>query len=77
MPEPTPLSRFRLAAIAALCFGGGAFGTFIGRIYGTALGTTPAWVGPVILIGALALFVIGLLLLPAAIRALRAGRSAP
>lgn len=72
MPKPANTSRFRALVPALLCFAIGVAGTAIGRIYGTAPGTLPAWVGPAILIVALACFVAGLLLLPAAIRAVRA-----
>lgn len=72
MPTPPHTTRFRAPVLALLCFAVGVAGTVIGRIYGTAPGTLPAWVGPAILIVALACFVAGLLLLPAAIRAVRA-----
>ena len=67
MTPPQPRSRFRTLSVALLLFACGVAGTVAGRIYGTAVGTTPPWVGPVILIGALACFVAGLLLLPAAL----------
>lgn len=71
MDQPAPRSRFRTLAMAvffALC---GVAGSVVGRIYGAALDTTPAWVGPAILIGSLACFVAALLLMPTAIRAAR------
>jgi len=76
MTQPHPASRFRSLVIVALCFASGVVGSIIGRVYGAALGTTPAWVGPAILIASLACFVVGLLLLPTAIRAFRAKRPA-
>lgn len=69
-----PVRRFGTLAAAALLLASGLAGSFIGRAYGTAPGSTPAWVGPAILIASLGLIVTGLLLLPAAIRAFRAGR---
>lgn len=57
-----------MAALFALC---GVAGSVVGRIYGAAVDTTPAWVGPAILIASLGCFVVALLLLPTAIRAAR------
>lgn len=51
MNQPTPAPRFRILFVALLLFGSGVAGSFLGRAYGSALSTTPAWVGPVILIG--------------------------
>ena len=74
MTTPVPAARYRALVASALCFASGIVGSVIGRAYAAALGTTPAWVGPVILIGSLACFVVGFLLLPTAIRAIRQAR---
>lgn len=74
MTQPNPTSRYRTLVAVALCFACGVVGSIIGRIYGAALSTAPAWIGPAILIGSLACFVAGLLLLPTAIRSFRAKR---
>ena len=52
-------------------------GTLAGKIFGAALQTTPAWVGPTILIGSIALVLVGVLLLPASVREFRAVNRGP
>ncbi|MBW8369298.1 MAG: hypothetical protein K0M70_15760 [Arenimonas sp.] len=74
MTQPHRKSRFHTLVAVVLCFASGIVGSIIGRIYGAALSTSPAWIGPAILIGSLACFVAGLLLLPTAIRSFRAQR---
>lgn len=74
MTSNSPASRHRILLIAALALASGVIGSVIGRAYSAALSSSPAWVGPVILIGSLMLIVVGLLLLPAGVRAFRAGR---
>ena len=76
MNPTAPSPSFRAAIATALFLASGVVGSVIGRAYGAALGTTPAWVGPVILIGSLGCFVVALLLMPAAIRGVRARRAA-
>lgn len=71
MTTPAPLSRFRTlvtAVFLALC---GVAGSMVGRTYGAALDTTPAWAGPAILIASLGCFMVALLLLPTALRTAR------
>lgn len=75
MTAPAPVSRFRALATVAFFMACGLAGSFVGRLYVNALGTTPAWVGPAILIGSLACFVAGLLLLPTAIQSFRAAKA--
>ena len=65
------LSRHKRVALCVLCLGSGVVGTLIGRTYAVALSTEPAWLGPAILVGSLALLLIGVLCAPAAIRAWR------
>lgn len=72
MTSKTPPPRFRILLVSALASASGVVGSFVGRAYGSALSTSPPWVGPAILIGSLMLIVVGLLLLPAGIRAYRA-----
>ena len=62
----------KLIAMWLLALGGGVTGVLLGRIFGAAIETTPAWLGPAILVGSLALILIAVLLSPAAIRQLRA-----
>lgn len=71
-----PASRFRTLAAALFFAACGVAGSFAGRFYGNAFDGKQAWIGPAILIGSLACFVAGLLLLPAAIRDLRARKDA-
>jgi hypothetical protein len=61
---------------SALSIAAGSVGTVAGASYSTALGTDPAWIGPALLVAGIGAIVVGLLLLPAAIRALRS-RNAP
>ena len=61
-------------AIALL---GGISGTAIGRMFASAIQTNPAWIGPAILIGSIALILIAVLLSPAAIRYLKSRNSSP
>lgn len=82
MTQPAPRSRFRTLAAAVFFAACGVAGSFAGRFYGNAFDGQQAWIGPAILIGSLACFVAGLLLLPAAVRAVRqrspeAGKGGP
>jgi hypothetical protein len=61
---------------SALSIAAGSVGTVAGVSYSTALGTDPVWIGPALLVAGIGAIVVGLLLLPAAIRALRS-RNAP
>lgn len=56
------------------CLASGLAGATIARTYAFALDTSPAWLGPTILVGSLALLMMGVLLIPAAIRSSRRGR---
>ncbi len=76
MNQPAPRSRFRILATAVFLAACGVAGSFAGSFYGNAFDGKQAWIGPAILIGSLACFVAGLLLLPAAIRAVRARKHA-
>ena len=71
------ISPGKVAALFALSLGGGLVGTLIGTTYGAALNTEPAWVGPAILVGSIGLALVGVLSLPAAIRARRRKSSGP
>lgn len=75
MTQPAPRSRFRTLAAAVFFAACGVAGSFAGRFYGNAFDGKQAWIGPAILIGSLACFVAGLLLLPAAVRSVRARRA--
>ncbi|MDH5821893.1 hypothetical protein QFW77_02640 [Luteimonas sp. RD2P54] len=76
MKDSEAKPRFPLT-LAVLSWSGGLVGAFLGLRYAGALNTTPAWLGPAILVGSLALVLAGVLALPAAIRALRHRRSGP
>jgi hypothetical protein len=76
MTQTAPRSRFRTLAAALFFAACGVAGSFAGRFYGNAFDGQQAWIGPAILIGSLACFVAGILLLPAAIGGVRAGRAA-
>jgi hypothetical protein len=65
------ISGRKVIVVAALSIVGSIFGILIGIIFGSALQTTPDWVGPAIIVGTVALSVIGLLLLPTVVRAFR------
>lgn len=77
MTQPTPRSRFRTLAAAVFFAACGVAGTFAGRFYVNAVDGQQAWIAPAIFIGSLACLVAGLLLLPAAIRVLRAKKDTP
>ena len=76
MSQPTP-SRSKILVLCAISLGSGLVGTLIGRTYATAFKTDPAWVGPAILAGSIALLLAGALSAPAAVRALRRKQSGP
>jgi hypothetical protein len=67
--------RARLVLPLAL-FASGSTGTVVGAVISTAVDTDPAWLGPAVLMGGLALLLVAALLAPAALRAWRA-RKAP
>ena len=77
MGNPNSLSGRKVLLLSAISLSAGTVGTLIGRIFGAALQTSPAWVGPTILIGSIVLLMAGVLLLPAAIRAYRAANRGP
>ena len=77
MTDQESLSSRKVIWISAISLSAGTIGTLIGKIFGAALQTSPAWVGPAILIGSFALVMIGALLLPAAIREYRASHRGP
>lgn len=77
MGSQKALSGRKVILLSAISLAAGIVGTVIGRIFGAALQTSPAWVGPAILIGSIALFLAGVLLLPAAIREYRAVNRGP
>lgn len=58
----------KLLVLAVISLASGLTGTIIGRIFASALQTSPAWLGPAILVGSIALVLVGILLIPAAIR---------
>jgi hypothetical protein len=71
MTDSKTISGRKMIVVAALSIAGGIFGILIGIIFGSALQTTPIWIGPAIIVGTVALSVIGLLLLPTVVRAWR------
>ena len=74
---PTPSQARKLFVIWFLALFGGMIGTISGRIFRGAIQTNPAWLGPAILIGSIALLLIALLLSPTAIRHMRAEHQPP
>lgn len=58
----------KVLVLAVISIASGLIGTLVGRTFAGALQTSPAWLGPAILIGSIALLLIGVLLVPAAIR---------
>ena len=72
MGNPKVLSGRKVILLSAISLSAGVVGTLAGKIFGAALQTTPAWVGPTILIGSIALVLVGVLLLPAAVREFKA-----
>lgn len=71
MENEKALSGRRMILLSAISLCAGVIGTLIGGILGAVLKTSPAWVGPAILMGSIALVLIGALLLPIAIREYR------
>lgn len=77
MADSSTLSSLKVFVFAALSASGGILGALVARPLVAALPASPAWVGPAILIGSVALLVTGLLLLPVAIRAAKAKSRKP
>ena len=77
MADQRPLSGRKVIVVSAISLSAGIIGTLVGKIFGTALQTTPAWVGPAIFIGSIALVLVGALLLPAAGREIKATPHGP
>ena len=67
----------KVILLSAASLSAGIIGTVAGRILGAALQTSPAWVGPAIVIGSIALILVGVLLLPAAVREFKAANRGP
>ena len=61
MADQRPLSGRKVIVASAISLSAGIIGTLVGKIFGTALQTTPAWVGPAIFIGSIALLLVGAL----------------
>jgi hypothetical protein len=74
MKSQKPLSGRQVVVLCVLSLLGGGIGTVIGQAFGGSLRTTAAWIGPAIVVSAMALLLVGVLLLPAAIRAFRAAK---
>lgn len=77
MASPERLSGRKLATIATFSLLGGIGGVVAGGAFGSVLRTSPAWIGPAIFIGSIGLLIIGLLLLPAALRASKSSQRRP
>ena len=77
MQNSRVLSGRKVILLSAISVSAGVAGTLIGRIFGAALQTSPPWIGPAILIGSVALVLVGALLLPAAIREFKAINRGP
>ena len=77
METPKVLSGRKVVLLSAISLSAGIFGTLIGKTFSAALQTSPAWVGPAILIGSIGLVMVGALFLPAAIREYRAANRGP
>ena len=74
---PAPYQPRKLFVIWLLALFGGISGSVVGRIFSAAIQTNPAWLGPAILIGSIALLLVALLLSPTAIRHIRAKNQRP
>ena len=77
MASSKSLSGRKVILLSSLSLSAGIVGAVIGRIFGAVLETSPAWLGPAILIGSIALVLAGVLLLPAAIREHKAANRGP
>ncbi len=77
MKDSSPVSGRKLAGIFTLSLIAAIAGTLFAYSFVPTLKTTPAWLGPAIVIGAFTILVGGLLLLPTAVRAMRASRNGP
>lgn len=62
-------------ALCALALSAGLIGSSIGKAFGVALQTSPAWMGPAVLVGLFAIVIVAALLVPAAVRGLRSKRA--
>ena len=71
MQDPKAVTARGALVMALLSVVGGLIGMWAGRGVAVAMQTTPAWLGPAMLVGSIALLLIGLLMLPAVIRSLR------
>ena len=67
----------KLLVLAVISLVSGLTGTIIGRIFASALQTSAGWLGPAILVGSIALVLVGVLLIPAAIRIIPRGKHRP
>ena len=74
MVDRQVLSGRKVTLLSAIALSSGIIGMLIGKVIGAALHTSPAWVGPAMFIGSIALVLVGFLLLPGAIREYRANR---
>ena len=71
MQDPKKVTSSKTLVMALLSVVGGVVGMWAGRSVAVSMQTTPAWLGPAMLVGSIALLLIGLLMLPAVIRSLR------
>lgn len=67
----------KLLVLAVISLSSGLIGTIIGGVFAGTLQISPAWIGPGIIVGSIALLLIGVLLIPAATRIIRRSRHGP
>lgn len=67
----------KLLVLAVISLSSGLIGTIIGRVFAGTLQISPAWIGSGIIVGSIALVLIGVLLIPAATRIIRRSKHGP
>ena len=77
MKDSGKLSGRKVAGLFTLSLFAGITGMLFARHFGATLQTSPAWLGPAIVIGVLTVFISGILLLPTLVRAIQAAKRGP
>jgi len=77
MRDSTPISRRKFLGILTLSLLGSVGGTLLAHYLGSVVQTSPAWLGPAIVIGSLTILIGVLLLLPTLLRAIWASKHGP
>lgn len=77
MTYEKPITARRIVKIFALSMVAAIAGVLLTQSFGAILRTSPLWLGPALVIGALTILIGGLLLLPAFVRTKRATKHGP